>query len=371
MRVLEKGALRVVFLGALSLVVWLRPGLTAVRAVSEMDDMEEPCSGIMQWMVGWCMGAEAAGDSQSVGALTALATAAVADAPQGGDFRSIDVDRPGVLATRAFGINPEGDIVGAYDDATGTHGYLLSNGVLTTVDVPREEPFRAVRTEAYGINSRGDIIGRYTRAGRAGVLGFLLSHGRFTDISVADPKAADGKHVVTLPTKIGASGEIVGCYHETSGTVDMYGYVQRGSSVTSFALPSAVVPTGSAAMHNGITPGGRIIVGLTFETATKAHGYVIRDGELLKPLLDFPGSSFTQAWDVNPRETIVGQYTESPGPPKGKTHGFYLDEGGYVKIDFPGAFETRAFGINPEGDIVGVYTDIAKPPVMHGFLLRR
>jgi len=28
-------------------------------------------------------------------------------------------------ATRAFGINPQGDIVGVYIDATGTHGFLL------------------------------------------------------------------------------------------------------------------------------------------------------------------------------------------------------------------------------------------------------
>jgi hypothetical protein len=36
----------------------------------------------------------------------------------------------------ANGINPEEDIVGFYDNATGRHGFLLSKGAFTTIDVP-------------------------------------------------------------------------------------------------------------------------------------------------------------------------------------------------------------------------------------------
>ena len=39
-------------------------------------------------------------------------------------FTTIDV--PGASFTAAFGINPGGNIVGAYSNATGTHGFLLS-----------------------------------------------------------------------------------------------------------------------------------------------------------------------------------------------------------------------------------------------------
>jgi hypothetical protein len=111
------------------------------------------------------------------------------------------------------------------------------------------EPFSSIdypgasTTEAWGINARGDIIGRYTRAGITGVRG-LLCHGNYTDISIPN-------HLITLPTKIGASGEIVGCFHDNSSLRDMYAYAQRGSNVTVFALPTVTAPTGSSAMHNG------------------------------------------------------------------------------------------------------------------------
>src|SRR6185369_14121025 len=42
-------------------------------------------------------------------------------------------------ATSAQGINPAGDIVGSYTDAAGIqHGFLLSRGEFTTIDVPGE-----------------------------------------------------------------------------------------------------------------------------------------------------------------------------------------------------------------------------------------
>jgi uncharacterized membrane protein len=351
MRAVGKGPLRVVFLFLLLGVgPWLGPGLTGVRAVDDMGAMDDLCAGDMQWMVGWCLDTIAGNAPAAPSALTAQG----GSSPYVGVFEPVDVT--GAAATRVFGINPEGDIVGSYTDATGTHGFVLSNGDFATIDYPG-----AATTEAWGINPRGDIIGRYTRARVAGVRGFLLSHGSYTDISI-------GNHLITLPTKIGASGEIVGCFHDASPLTDMYGYVRRGNSVTSFALPPKTVPAGSSAMHNGITPGGRTVVGLTFDGAlNRAHGYVIKDGG--EPtLLAFHDSTFTslftQAWDVNPRGTIVGQYSDAANG----THGFYLDENGYVAIDVPKSLMTVARGINPQGDIVGVYSDATGT---HGFVLRR
>jgi hypothetical protein len=42
----------------------------------------------------------------------------------GGSFTSIDV--PGPVDTPAFGINNSGDIVGSFDDARTTHGFLAT-----------------------------------------------------------------------------------------------------------------------------------------------------------------------------------------------------------------------------------------------------
>ena len=51
------------------------------------------------------------------------------------------IDPPGSTATLALDINARGDIVGNYLTADGkTHGFLLSNGTFTTIDVPRSRP---------------------------------------------------------------------------------------------------------------------------------------------------------------------------------------------------------------------------------------
>jgi probable HAF family extracellular repeat protein len=283
-------------------------------------------------------------------------------APAAG-FTSIDV--PGAMATRAFGINAVGEIVGSYTDARGTHGYLWANGSVTTVDVPA-----AISTEAWGINPQGDIVGRYTIAGDVRTFGFLLRDGVFTDISVPG-------HLNTLPIKISPSGRIVGCFHDTKFLVDMRGYVQHRKRVRSFELlPST--------MHNGVTPNGRVIAGISFESATLVHAYVLEREEYTQ--FDAPGATFTEAWDISPAGKVVGYFNPVT------SHGFSLqassardrekdvgdddggdgdkqdNAGGFTVIDVPGALWTRIFGINPEGDMVGSYADASNR--VHGFLLR-
>src|SRR5579864_8315012 len=83
-------------------------------------------------------------------------------AAQSFNFVSVDVPCaacPGGIARRTAisGINPAGEMVGTYADALGMqHGFLLSRGQFTTLDVPG-----AVSTTAKGINPRGDIVGAY------------------------------------------------------------------------------------------------------------------------------------------------------------------------------------------------------------------
>jgi uncharacterized membrane protein len=251
------------------------------------------------------------------------------------------IDVPGASATRAFGINAVGEIVGSYTDVTGTWGFLWADGNVTQIRVPG-----AVSTEAWGINLRGDIVGRYRVAGDARTFGFLLSDGVFTDISVPG-------HLQTLPIKISPSGDIVGCFHDTNFLVDMRGYVQHGNSVRSFErLPST--------MHNGVTPGGGVVAGIFFESGTLVHGYVLARGVYTQ--FDAPGATFTEAWDVSPSGTVVGYFNPVT------SHGFARDANGLTVIDIPSARWTRVFGINPEGDMVGSYADASNG--VHGFLLR-
>ena len=59
--------------------------------------------------------------------------------------------------TYAQGINDGGLIVGLYGTADGaTHGFVLSDGGYTTVDVPN-----SFWTEIYSVNANGDIVGAF------------------------------------------------------------------------------------------------------------------------------------------------------------------------------------------------------------------
>jgi uncharacterized membrane protein len=91
-----------------------------------------------------------------------------------GSYTTLDV--PGATFTVARGINDSGQIVGVYgddpadiyyDDAgPGYHGFLPDNGNYTTLDVPG-----SAGTRAYGINASGQIVGAYLDGG--GRHGFL------------------------------------------------------------------------------------------------------------------------------------------------------------------------------------------------------
>lgn len=251
-------------------------------------------------------------------------------------FTSIQV--PGAVATRAFSINPSGQIVGEYYDGTRTRGYLLSRGTFTPLEFPG-----SVFTSAWGINARGDIVGRYRLSGDPGIHGFLLKDGVYTDIS-------SPHHLHTMPTGISASGEIVGCIHGTDFLTDMRGYLWRDGEMTLFeALPST--------MHNGVTAGGEVVVGLSYEAADIAKAYIIDHGVYTE--FSVGSAPFTAAWDVNQSGEVVGVYNDGT-----KLRGFLRNRAGLTSVEFPGATATQAFGINASGDIVGVYV---KDGVIRGY----
>jgi probable HAF family extracellular repeat protein len=88
-------------------------------------------------------------------------------------------------ATYARGINDAGQIVGLYEDSSGTqHGFLYSGGKYTTID----DPLGTVDTAAFGINDAGQIAGYYQDS--SGQHGFLA-------IPVTTPPNAT---TITLPS---------------------------------------------------------------------------------------------------------------------------------------------------------------------------
>ena len=264
------------------------------------------------------------------------------------DFTTIDV--PGAVATTAWGINARGDIVGSYTDGTGrSHGYLLRDGEFTTIDFSG-----TANTEARGISPDGEIVGVHW-------LPFPLEaavnlHGYMRTKKGAFVRVDDPSHTSTIAQRILPDGTILGCRHDIDQMSTMRGLIiSRTGSIAELDV--------FGSMENGGTPDHRRVVGLYFNqaAANRVEGFLIDDGEFT-PLV-VPGSTQTQAWDINPAGEIVGLYSLA-----GVFHGFVLRDEGYVPIDVPGATATRARGINSRGDIVGTY---AAGGVTHGFLATR
>src|SRR6266849_2550241 len=91
-------------------------------------------------------------------------------AAQSFNFASIDVPCsacPGGIARRTAigGIHPGGDSVGTYTDTDGKqHGFLLSGGQFTSIDVPGAlvGTTGTLPTVARGIGPNGEIVGQFT-----------------------------------------------------------------------------------------------------------------------------------------------------------------------------------------------------------------
>jgi uncharacterized membrane protein len=266
-------------------------------------------------------------------------------------FTTIDV--PGSATTRAFGINDRGDIVGSYIIGFGaSHGFLLHKGEFTTIDVTG--PFIS-GTQAAGINDHGDIVGFYTRAGLK--LGFLLEDGNLTTVEV--PRGASNTYALGINNRgdiVGADGSDLIGFGIRVFLADS-GFLQHRGDLSTVEVPGALFTHALGINDHGD------IVGHYFPRNSagqfQLHGFVLDRGTFTT--IDVPGASDTEANGINKHGDIVGSYLVA-----GVAHGFVLDHGNLTTIDIPGASRTEVFGINDRGDIVGSYTTAGIP---HGFVL--
>ena len=118
----------------------------------------------------------------------------------GGRFKAID-DPAGAAFAGPIGMRGD-DIVGAYFSGGAGHGFLLADGMYTTIDVPG-----ASYTNATGVNAIGQIVGRYTLDGVTH--GYLLSGGQITSYDF--PGA-----IFTGATTITVNGDILGRFQDAN-----------------------------------------------------------------------------------------------------------------------------------------------------------
>lgn len=133
----------------------------------------------------------------------------------GGIFTTIDFR--GAIFTEVWNQDRAGQIAGRYQDASGLfHVFLLSNGSFISIDFPSAaETAPGSYSVVGGINAGGDIAGSYCTAEPCtnpspSVHGFLLSEGVYTTVDFPGATA-------TLSAGVNSSDDVVGVYFDSVG----------------------------------------------------------------------------------------------------------------------------------------------------------
>lgn len=141
------------------------------------------------------------------------------------------------------GINNLGEIVGTYNDGTGTHVFVDNGGTFTTV--PIDAPPGNTGLSVSGINDAGAIVGTYRdQTGRS--FGFIYDGGTLATISAA-PCGSGGTSI----SGINDVGEIVGNCGNGGA------WINNGGTFTSFFGPGGPDSVGFYA--DGINDAGQVI----------------------------------------------------------------------------------------------------------------
>ena len=136
-----------------------------------------------------------------------------------GEFTTLEI--PASIEVNAWKISNRGEILGGFGVADGgVELFLLRNGERTTFALPNG---KSLSEDNGGLNARGDIVGKYCdaspcRTGPTGAHGFAISGGRLTTIDV--PGALG-----TGAFGINARRDVVGGYYDSTGK--LHGYVTR------------------------------------------------------------------------------------------------------------------------------------------------
>ena len=271
--------------------------------------------------------------------------------------------RGGTLTT-ARGINDHGVIVGAYRIVPPRHALLIRAGQYIPL-----APTTILGTdfsEAFKINDLGDLVGYFVDANGFSH-GFLLSNGVLTTLDFPGARQS-------IAVGINASGAVVGYWEldDANGNplVD-HGFTWKDGDFTQFDFPGA-----ADTYVEGINDRGDLVGGWdTAITSPIEHGFKCSQAQCVS--FDVPVSAtVTQGDDINAQGDIAGAWVDVGG----LAHGFLLSKGNFTILDFPGAADTVPFGINAAGQIVGRYAladgsnhgflaqpgNIAKPPRLGG-----
>jgi len=256
-------------------------------------------------------------------------------------FTFTSLDFPGSTLTTGRGINNHGEIVGAYRLEPPRHAYLFKAGQFAPL--APSTVLGANFSEAYKNNDRGDIVGYFQDD--IGSHGFLLHEGVVTTLDF--PTASE-----TLALGINEAGTVVGFWNirDADGNLlAVHGFIWKDSTFSQIDFPGA-----AATYLYGINARGDIVGEWDSDIfGTIVHGFVLTKGQFITIDVPFAGASYTQANDINAQGSIVGTWIDGDGVP----HGFLAEGAKFTSIDYPGSVGTTEWGINSAGQMVGNWFD--------------
>ncbi|HEY7389552.1 MAG TPA: hypothetical protein VH640_13645 [Bryobacteraceae bacterium] len=241
-------------------------------------------------------------------------------------------------------INNNGQVLGVYSDAAGTHAFVDSSGSFANIafDSPPE-------TSVVSFNDAGHIVGWYTDVYPSGALGashaYVYTNGTFTSFDFPGAPVYGG----TQAYAINDLGQIVGGYADGAGA---QGFLYSSGTINPLNLPFSLV-TPAAINDKGE------IVG-QFGAGSSAASFLYANGTFTT-IQDPNATQGTCATGINDNGEIVGYFFDSTGP-----HGFVDNGGVFTTINDPvGTGGTYLLGINDSGELLGSYTDRSGS---HGFV---
>ena len=281
----------------------------------------------------------------------------------------VQLDAPDAELTVAFGINDQGIVVGSYQTADEAHGFVYDGTDFFDVDVPG-----AAFTFVQDINDWGQMAGFYV-GDNGNTHGFVFAEGNFYTIEA--PTGVGAIPGTVEVTGINNLGQVVGTY-ETDGFEGSQGFVttlgmEFTYDVSFFDHPDAVP-----------SPGGPPSFGTEIRNSNVDGDFVGRYSDQASP--PFSGQSFANiggslfnlgfvaatggiaASDINDLDQIIGTYFVAEDS---TVHGFILDDDDYLTLDSTLGDDgtTELLGMNNIGQIVGTYVDLGDL-TRHGFLLK-
>jgi probable HAF family extracellular repeat protein len=280
----------------------------------------------------------------------------------GGSFSDVVIPGAGLVA--AQDVNNSGQIVGVFSDGgPGNHGFILDGGVLTQLDAPDAE-----QTIAFGINSLGHVVGTFQTADESH--GFVYDGTDFFELDV--PGAA-----LTFVQDINDWGQITGFYIDNNSNA--HGFVFAEGNFYDIAVPGNTGAIPGSIQVTGINNLGQVVgtyltdggFGQEGFTATLGmeftYDVTFFDHPDAVPSAGPPAAFGTEIRNSNVDGDFVGRYSDSSGP--GFTGQSFASIGGTVFdlefIDATGGM--AATDINDLGQIVGTYR-VAEDGSLHGFI---